>query len=164
MIKIGREEPVASMDSSGKIIWAHHNEIQTVNVKSLGADTEDVRIQLLVPLTLHMLPDCAPKAPKGRLSQSSGKQPLGCICDLHTWVHWVHSQPPTFLQQPSHDLQQAMLEEEQQQGVQNFAMQCGASATLCHAVVVAAGCCPPAGLQQPHKHTAPSAACQEVAV
>ena len=42
LIKIGREEPVASMDSSGKIIWARHNEIQTVNVKSLGADTEDV--------------------------------------------------------------------------------------------------------------------------
>ena len=44
MIKIGREEPVASMDSSGKIIWAHHNEIQTVNVKSLGAETEDVSL------------------------------------------------------------------------------------------------------------------------
>ncbi|KAG2656961.1 hypothetical protein PVAP13_1KG120700 [Panicum virgatum] len=29
MIKIGREVPVASMDSSGKIIWAKHNEIQT---------------------------------------------------------------------------------------------------------------------------------------
>ena len=42
LIKIGREEPVASMDSSGKIIWARHNEIQTVNVKSLGADSEDV--------------------------------------------------------------------------------------------------------------------------
>ena len=47
LIKIGREEPVASMDSSGKIIWAHHNEIQTVNVKSLGADTEDVSISLV---------------------------------------------------------------------------------------------------------------------
>ena len=34
MFKIGREEPVASMDSSGKIIWARHNEIQTVNVKA----------------------------------------------------------------------------------------------------------------------------------
>ncbi|KAJ9505015.1 hypothetical protein QJQ45_029931, partial [Haematococcus lacustris] len=40
MVKIGREEPVASMDSSGKIIWAHHNEIQTVNIKALGADFE----------------------------------------------------------------------------------------------------------------------------
>lgn len=44
LIKIGREEPVASMDTSGKIIWARHNEIQTVNVKSLGADFEDVRL------------------------------------------------------------------------------------------------------------------------
>eukprot|EP00879_Flechtneria_rotunda_P019952 GHRR01020972.1.p1 GENE.GHRR01020972.1~~GHRR01020972.1.p1 ORF type:complete len:816 (+),score=351.64 GHRR01020972.1:464-2911(+) len=40
VVKIGREEPVASMDNSGKIIWARHNEIQTVNVKSLGADYE----------------------------------------------------------------------------------------------------------------------------
>jgi coatomer subunit beta' len=32
MIKIGREVPVASMDNSGKIIWAKHNEIQTVNI------------------------------------------------------------------------------------------------------------------------------------
>lgn len=35
-IKIGGDEPVASMDASGKIIWAKHNEIQTVNVKALG--------------------------------------------------------------------------------------------------------------------------------
>jgi coatomer subunit beta' len=40
MIKIGREEPVASMDSSGKIIWAKHNEIQTANIKAVGADIE----------------------------------------------------------------------------------------------------------------------------
>jgi hypothetical protein len=28
------------MDASGKIIWARHNEVQTVNVKSLGSDYE----------------------------------------------------------------------------------------------------------------------------
>ena len=44
MIKIGREVPVASMDSSGKIIWAKHNEIQTVNIKAVGADTEVIFI------------------------------------------------------------------------------------------------------------------------
>lgn len=55
MIKIGREEPVASMDSSGKIIWAHHNEIQTVNVKSLGAETEDVSVPSCIPV---FLPSC----------------------------------------------------------------------------------------------------------
>jgi len=40
MIKLGREVPVASMDSSGKIIWAKHNEVQTVNIKTVGADYE----------------------------------------------------------------------------------------------------------------------------
>ena len=40
MIKIGHEEPVASMDSGGKIIWAKHNEVQTVNIKAVGADIE----------------------------------------------------------------------------------------------------------------------------
>jgi coatomer subunit beta' len=34
MIKLGREEPAVSMDQSGKIIWARHNEIQTVNIKT----------------------------------------------------------------------------------------------------------------------------------
>ncbi|KAL3136098.1 hypothetical protein ABBQ32_007120 [Trebouxia sp. C0010 RCD-2024] len=57
LIKIGREEPVASMDSSGKIIWAHHNEIQTVNVKSLGADTEDSDGERL-PLAVKDLGSC----------------------------------------------------------------------------------------------------------
>ncbi|KAL4558079.1 hypothetical protein LXL04_036275 [Taraxacum kok-saghyz] len=32
MVKVGREEPVASIDNSEKIIWAKHNEIQTVNI------------------------------------------------------------------------------------------------------------------------------------
>lgn len=40
MVKIGREEPVASMDSSGKVIWAKHNEIQTVNIRSVGSEYE----------------------------------------------------------------------------------------------------------------------------
>lgn len=57
MIKIGREEPVASMDSGGKIIWARHNEIQTVNVKSLGADAEIVDGERL-PLAVKDLGSC----------------------------------------------------------------------------------------------------------
>ena len=36
MVKLGREDPVASMDAGGKVIWARHNEIQTVNIKALG--------------------------------------------------------------------------------------------------------------------------------
>ncbi|KXS13491.1 Coatomer, beta' subunit [Gonapodya prolifera JEL478] len=37
-IKVGREEPAVSMDSSGKIIWARHNEIRTANIKAGGED------------------------------------------------------------------------------------------------------------------------------
>ncbi|XP_062229104.1 coatomer subunit beta'-2-like isoform X1 [Phragmites australis] len=57
MIKIGREEPVASMDSSGKIIWAKHNEIQTVNIKAVGADTEIADGERL-PLAVKELGSC----------------------------------------------------------------------------------------------------------
>lgn len=39
VIRLGREEPVVSMDASGKIIWAKNLEIQTANVKtSIGKD------------------------------------------------------------------------------------------------------------------------------
>jgi coatomer subunit beta' len=41
MVKLGREEPVASMDAGGKVIWARHNEIQTVNIKALGEAAEE---------------------------------------------------------------------------------------------------------------------------
>ncbi|PIA42559.1 hypothetical protein AQUCO_02000182v1 [Aquilegia coerulea] len=57
MIKIGREVPVASMDSSGKIIWAKHNEIQTVNIKSVGADFEVTDGERL-PLAVKELGSC----------------------------------------------------------------------------------------------------------
>ncbi len=38
LIKLGREEPAMSMDSSGKIIWAKHSEMQQANLRSLGPD------------------------------------------------------------------------------------------------------------------------------
>lgn len=45
------------MDNSGKIIWARHNEVQTVNVKSLGADYELVDGERL-PLAVKDLGAC----------------------------------------------------------------------------------------------------------
>lgn len=41
MVKLGREEPVVSMDTSGKVIWARHSEIQSTNIRALGTDTEE---------------------------------------------------------------------------------------------------------------------------
>ncbi|CAI9290824.1 unnamed protein product [Lactuca saligna] len=57
MVKIGREEPVASMDNSGKIIWAKHNEIHTINIKSVGADHE-VSDGERLPLAVKELGTC----------------------------------------------------------------------------------------------------------
>ncbi|KAL6584698.1 hypothetical protein OROMI_003987 [Orobanche minor] len=57
MVKLGREVPVASMDNSGKIIWAKHNEIQTVNIKNVGADYEVTDGERL-PLTVKELGTC----------------------------------------------------------------------------------------------------------
>ncbi|MBA0695740.1 hypothetical protein Goari_002346 [Gossypium aridum] len=57
MVKIGREVPVASMDNSGKIIWAKQNEIQTVNIKSVGADFEGTDGERL-PLAVKELGTC----------------------------------------------------------------------------------------------------------
>ncbi|KAF7654081.1 hypothetical protein LDENG_00074710 [Lucifuga dentata] len=36
IIKLGREEPAMSMDSSGKVMWARHSEVQQANLKAMG--------------------------------------------------------------------------------------------------------------------------------
>uniref|UniRef100_A0A665VZF1 Beta'-coat protein n=1 Tax=Echeneis naucrates TaxID=173247 RepID=A0A665VZF1_ECHNA len=36
ILKLGREEPAMSMDSSGKVMWAHHSEVQQANLKAMG--------------------------------------------------------------------------------------------------------------------------------
>jgi len=33
VIKLGREEPAVSMDTSGKLIWARHNEVVSSIIK-----------------------------------------------------------------------------------------------------------------------------------
>ncbi|KAF3441935.1 hypothetical protein FNV43_RR15851 [Rhamnella rubrinervis] len=70
MVKIGREEPIASMDNSGKIIWAKHNEIQTVNIKSVGIDevTDGERLSLAVKElgTCDIYPQSLKHNPSGR--------------------------------------------------------------------------------------------------
>ncbi|GFY57345.1 coatomer subunit beta' [Trichonephila inaurata madagascariensis] len=50
IIKLGREEPAMSMDSSGKIIWAKHSELQQANLKAMvDADIKDgERLPLIV--------------------------------------------------------------------------------------------------------------------
>ena len=59
MIKLGREEPAMSMDSSGKIIWAKHSEIQQANLKSLSSnEQESFKDGERLPLTIKDMGAC----------------------------------------------------------------------------------------------------------
>ncbi|KAL4274077.1 hypothetical protein GQ457_13G013480 [Hibiscus cannabinus] len=71
MVKIFREVPVASMDNSGNIIWAKHNEIQTMDIKIFGADfevTDGERLPLAVKElgTCDLYPHSLKHNPNGR--------------------------------------------------------------------------------------------------
>lgn len=41
LLQMGKDTPVASMDSSGKVILAKHNEVSTINVKTIQASIND---------------------------------------------------------------------------------------------------------------------------
>jgi hypothetical protein len=36
VVKMGREEPAVSMDASGKLVWARHNEVLSAVIKQSG--------------------------------------------------------------------------------------------------------------------------------
>ncbi|RNA36252.1 coatomer subunit beta [Brachionus plicatilis] len=57
MIKLGREEPAISMDSSGKIIWAKHSEIQQANLKAM-TDQEFIKDGERLPLNVKDMGAC----------------------------------------------------------------------------------------------------------
>ncbi|KAF1393718.1 hypothetical protein PFLUV_G00018940 [Perca fluviatilis] len=58
IIKLGREEPAMSMDSSGKIIWAHHSEVQQANLKSMGETMGEIRDGERLPLGVKDMGSC----------------------------------------------------------------------------------------------------------
>jgi coatomer subunit beta' len=71
MINIDREEPVASLDSSGKIIWAKNTEIQTVNIKEVGGyfevtDSERLHLAVKELGSCDLYPQSLKKNPNGR--------------------------------------------------------------------------------------------------
>mmetsp|Transcript_5126 Transcript_5126/g.11478 ORF Transcript_5126/g.11478 Transcript_5126/m.11478 type:complete len:941 (+) Transcript_5126:66-2888(+) len=40
-IELGSDEPVASMDATGKVVWARNNEIQTANVRGIASGSSE---------------------------------------------------------------------------------------------------------------------------
>ncbi|KAJ3035062.1 Coatomer subunit beta' [Rhizophlyctis rosea] len=69
-IKLGREEPAVSMDNSGKIIWARHNEILTANVKASLDDNVKDGERIMLPNkelgSCEVYPQTLQHSPNGR--------------------------------------------------------------------------------------------------
>jgi len=58
LIKLGREEPAMSMDSSGKIIWAKHCEVQQANLKAIAGDAAEIKDGERLPLAVKDMGSC----------------------------------------------------------------------------------------------------------
>lgn len=56
-VKLGREEPAVSMDSSGKIVWARHSELQQANLKTMS-ENEEIRDGQALPLSVKDMGSC----------------------------------------------------------------------------------------------------------
>lgn len=70
VIKLGKDDPVASMDNSGKIIWSKQNEIQSANIKtSLDENIKDGE-KIALPIkdlgTCEVYPQTLQHSPNGR--------------------------------------------------------------------------------------------------
>ncbi|KAI9364899.1 coatomer protein complex, subunit beta 2 [Zopfochytrium polystomum] len=70
IIKMGREEPAVSMDTSGKLIWARHNEIKSANLKASAdenfKDGERLALQIKELGSCEIYPQTLQHSPNGR--------------------------------------------------------------------------------------------------
>ncbi|KAJ3273735.1 Coatomer subunit beta' [Terramyces sp. JEL0728] len=69
-VKLGKEEPSVSMESSGKIIWAKQNEIKTANIQQLENHTFVDGEKIVVPIkelgSCEIFPQTLKHSPNGR--------------------------------------------------------------------------------------------------
>lgn len=76
VIRLGREEPVVSMDTSGKIIWAKNSEIQTANTKTGVDDHIKDGDRLALPIkdlgSCEIYPQTLKHSPNGRFVSVCG--------------------------------------------------------------------------------------------
>ncbi|XP_067450149.1 coatomer subunit beta'-like [Thunnus thynnus] len=70
IIKLGREEPAMSMDSSGKVMWARHSEVQQANLKAMGEaevkDGEKLLLSIKDMGSCEIYPQTIQHSPNGR--------------------------------------------------------------------------------------------------
>lgn len=68
--QLGREEPAMSMDSSGKVMWARHSEVQQANLKAMGeaeiGDGERLPLGVKDMGSCEIYPQTIQHSPNGR--------------------------------------------------------------------------------------------------
>ncbi|KAK4033562.1 coatomer WD associated region-domain-containing protein [Parachaetomium inaequale] len=74
VIKLGREEPAVSMDGSGKIIWARHNEVVSAVIKGGEStkDNEPINLSTKELGTAEVYPQGLIHSPNGRFAAICG--------------------------------------------------------------------------------------------
>jgi len=75
VVKLGREEPAVSMDSSGKLIWARHNEVVSSIIKGGDAsikDNEPISLPTKDLGTCEVYPQTLLHSPNGRFVSVCG--------------------------------------------------------------------------------------------
>lgn len=75
VVKLGREEPAVSMDSSGRIVAARHNEIVSMQIKGVEKDLKDGERLTLAAKELgstEIYPQSLHHSPNGRFVAISG--------------------------------------------------------------------------------------------
>ena len=75
VVKMGREEPAVSMDGSGKLVWARHNEVVTTVIKGNDSDVKD-GATLSLPIkelgSCEVYPQSLEHSPNGRFVSVCG--------------------------------------------------------------------------------------------
>jgi coatomer subunit beta' len=75
VVKLGREEPAVSMDTSGKLIWARHNEVVSSIIKGGDAsikDNEPISLPVKDLGTCEVYPQTLIHSPNGRFVSVCG--------------------------------------------------------------------------------------------
>lgn len=75
VIKLGREEPAVSMDGSGKVIWARHNEVVSAVIKGGDAsikDNDPISLPTKELGTAEVYPQTLIHSPNGRFAAICG--------------------------------------------------------------------------------------------
>lgn len=83
VVSLGREEPAVSMDSSGKLVWAKHNEVLSAIIKGGGRSARSGRLRLVSDQSQTLHSEITSRFPcPPRISVPARSSPRPC----YTWV------------------------------------------------------------------------------